>query len=287
MYKLWQRLMLEKRVEKNNLPVALFDSGVGGLTVVRALQSLLPGESLLYLGDTARVPYGTRSRETIVRYTLNAAAKLLEYGAKMLVIACNTATAAALPVLRENFAGLPVIGVIEPGAEAALLASRNNRIVVIGTEATIRGQAYQNAIRTKNPNAKVIAVPCSLFVALAEEGWASDPVAEEVGRRYLASAFPPNTPPASLPDTLLLGCTHFPLFEDVLRRITGGGVSIVDSARATARVVKKELERRNILATAKAKRHFLTTDNKERFIKSGSLFMGRELQSEEVELVDL
>lgn len=269
------------------MPIALFDSGVGGLTVLRAINEELPGESLLYLGDTARVPYGTRSRDTIIRYTLNAAAKLLERGAKMLVIACNTATSAALPILREKFAPVPVLGVIEPGAKAAVGASRNRRIAVIATEATIRGGAYQQALASLDAGIRVVGRPCTLFVALAEEGWASDPVAEQIGRRYLEDIFRKDVPQASLPDTLLLGCTHFPLFTPVLRRIVGSGVKIVDSAAATARAVKQELIARGLFASNSPRRYFLTTDNRRRFMESGSLFLGGALREDEVELVDL
>lgn len=274
-------------MDSENLPIALFDSGVGGLTVFRALHEELPGESLLYLGDTARVPYGTRSRDTIIRYTINAAAKLLERGAKMLVVACNTATAAALPALRENFSPVPVLGVIEPGAQAAVDASRNNHIAVIATEATIRGGTYQKALAELRPEVRVVGRPCTLFVALAEEGWASDPVAEQIGRRYLADIFRRDSPQNALPDTLLLGCTHFPLFTPILRRIVGPGVKIVDSAAATAKVVKKELAARDLFADKAPVRHFLTTDNRRRFMESGSLFLGSALAEDEVELVDL
>lgn len=274
-------------MESENLPIALFDSGVGGLTVFRAIHEELPGESLLYLGDTARVPYGTRSKDTIIRYTLNAAAKLLERGAKMLVIACNTATSAALPVLREKFAPMPVLGVIEPGAQAAVDASRNRRIAVIATEATIRGGEYQKAVAKLDAGVRVVGRSCTLFVALAEEGWASEPVAEQIGRRYLDGIFRKDARKATLPDTLLLGCTHFPLFTPVLRRIVGPGVKIVDSAAATARVVKKELQNRGLLAHHDPERYFLTTDNRRRFMESGSLFLGGPLREDEVELVDL
>lgn len=274
-------------MNKKNLPIALFDSGVGGLTVFRAIRDLLPHESLLYLGDTARVPYGTKSGDTIIRYTLNAAGKLAAYGVKMLVIACNTATSAALPLLREKFFPIPALGVIEPGAEEASKASRNGRIAVIGTEATIRGGAYQEAIRRRNPNARIVTRACTLFVALAEEGWADGPIAEAVARRYLGDIFPDNAPQDSLPDALLLGCTHFPLFQNVLAKIAGPHVTIVDSARATARAVARELERLDLLAVENSGQHLLTTDNPERFMEVGGLFLGRNLALEEIELVDL
>ena len=203
------------------LPVGLFDSGMGGLTVLKALNARLPHEDLVYLGDTARLPYGTKGRDTIIRYTLKAARTLVDMGVKMLVVACNTATATALPTLREALAPLPVLGVVEPGAEAAVQASHNGHIVVIATEATIAGGAYQRAIARLRPQAVVTGRACTLFVPLAEEGWMEGPVVEGVARRYLSDLFPaPTAAPAALPaatsadlapDTLLLGCTHFPL----------------------------------------------------------------------------
>ena len=176
------------------LPVALFDSGVGGLTVLKALADRLPGEDLLYLGDTARLPYGTKGRETITRYTLLAARKLVDRGAKMLVVACNTATAAALPALREHFAPLPVVGVVEPGARAAARTSRNGEIVVIATEATITGGAYQQAITRIRPEAHVRGRACTLFVPMAEEGWMDGPLVEGIARRYLEDMFTRRSP---------------------------------------------------------------------------------------------
>ena len=163
-----------------SLPIGIFDSGMGGLTVLKAISGRLPGENLLYLGDTARLPYGTKSRDTIIRYTLKAAGRLVDEGVKMLVVACNTATCAALPELREHFAPLPVLGVVRPGAEAAVAASRNKRIVVIATEATIAGGAYQQAIASLCPEARVQGRACTLFVPLAEEGWMDGPIVEGI-----------------------------------------------------------------------------------------------------------
>lgn len=264
------------------LPIALFDSGVGGLTVFKAVSALLPHENLLYLGDTARVPYGTKSPQTIIRYTLRAAEKLIAYGVKMLVIACNTATSAALPVLREKLAPIPVLGVVDPGAEAAVAASGNGVIAVIATEATIYGNAYQKAITRLMPGARVIGRPCTLFVPLAEEGWLTGPVAENVASRYLGDLFTGE----DAPDTLLLGCTHFPLFMETLRKTVGPGVNIVDSASATALSVRRELERLDLLNGSGSPWHrFLTTDNQKRFEATGGIFLGKSL--ERVELVDL
>ncbi|MDR0816124.1 MAG: glutamate racemase [Desulfovibrio sp.] len=270
------------------LPVALFDSGMGGLTVLKALAKCLPAEDMIYLGDTARLPYGTKGRDTIIRYTLKAAGKLVDMGVKMLVVACNTATAAALPTIRDHFAPLPVLGVVEPGAMAAASASRNGQIVVIATEATIAGGAYQQAIARIRPEARVLGRACTLFVPLAEEGWMKGPIVEGIARRYLKHIF---TPPVTAlrPDTLLLGCTHFPLLLHALQRVVGPHVRIIDSAATTAQCVKEELTWRALLRDAghSGISRFLTTDNCARFARTGSLFLGRPLKPDEVDLIDL
>ena len=288
----------------SRLPIGLFDSGMGGLTVFKALAKRLPGEDLLYLGDTARLPYGTKGRDTIIRYTLSAAQKLVDMGVKMLVIACNTATAAALPALREHFAPLPVLGVVEPGSQAAAEASRNGRILVLATEATINGGAYQQAITRIRPDAVVLTRACNLFVSLAEEGWMNGPLVEGIIRRYLEGLFdaPDNktaNDAALLPDTLVLGCTHYPLLQDALRQVVGPDVHIVDSAATTAEFVARELNTLHLLhpdratadsdATGKhlGQSHFLTTDHVARFIRTGGLFLGRKMTESEVTLVDL
>lgn len=285
----------------SRLPIGLFDSGMGGLTVFKALARRLPGEDLLYLGDTARLPYGTKGRDTIIRYTLSAAQKLVDMGVKMLVVACNTATAAALPTLREHFAPLPVLGVVEPGAQAAAAASRNGRIVVLATEATINGGAYQQAIARIRPDAAVLVRACNLFVTLAEEGWMDGPLVEGIARRYLEGLFdaPENRAADALPDTMLLGCTHYPLLQGALRHVVGPDVNIVDSAATTAEFVAQELgnlhllhpDRPAVASDAADKRqgksHFLTTDHVARFIRTGSLFLGRDMTEGEVTLVDL
>lgn len=271
----------------NNLPIALFDSGVGGLTVFKALRQELPGESLLYLGDTARVPYGAKSHGTIIRYTLQAAEKLMERGAKMLVIACNTATSAALPVLQKKYAPLPVLGVVEPGAQAAVKASRNGRIAVIATEATIRCQAYQNAIKQILPEARIISRACSLLVSLAEEGWVKGPVAKAVAEEYLKPIFGSQGRSSSLPDTLLLGCTHFPALLDVLAEAAGTGVKIVDSAQATAKKARQMIASLGMANCARAESHFLTTDNPERFLAASAFFLGEPMAKTDLELIDI
>ncbi len=279
--------------DSSRLPIGLFDSGMGGLTVFKALAKCLPDEDLLYLGDTARLPYGTKGHDTIARYTLTAAQKLVDMGVKMLVIACNTATSAALSIVRERFAPLPVMGVVDPGAQAAAAASVNGHIVVVATEATISGGAYQKAIARIRPSAVVTGRACTLFVPLAEEGWMNGPIVEGVARRYLADIFPSGAPVGTAknlePDTLLLGCTHFPLLQEALQNVVGPQVRIVDSAATTAQSVAAELRATNLLRSDNcgAQYRFLTTDNTARFARTGSLFLGRELRDDEVCLVDL
>ena len=267
-------------------PIGIFDSGMGGLTVLRAIHGRLPHERLLYLGDTARLPYGTKSRDTVARYCLQAAEKLVERGIKMLVVACNTATSAALPALREAFAPLPVIGVVEPGAAAAVRASRTGHIAVIATEGTIHGGAYQRAIGALRPDARIIGQPCTLFVALAEEGWMDGPLVEGIAARYLNHIFHGDAP--DTPDTLLLGCTHFPPLQTALQHVVGPDVTLVDSAATTAQAVEQELRRHALLCdTGSPQPHFLTTDDAIRFARVGSLFLGANIPENSVERVDL
>ena len=188
-------------------PIGVFDSGMGGLTVLRALIARLPHEHFVYLGDTARLPYGTKSAETVQAYALQATRLLIDEGVKMLVIACNTASSVALYLLQEAWEGVPVMGVIEPGARAGAAATRNRRIAVIATEGTVKGGAYARAIQRLLSDAVVVQQPCQVFVALAEEGWTDSPVTHAAADRYLAPLFSG----ASAPDTLVLGCTHFPV----------------------------------------------------------------------------
>lgn len=266
--------------------IGVFDSGVGGLTVLRALQAELPGEHYIYLGDTARLPYGTKSVETVVRYALQAADELVARDVKALVIACNTASAAALGALRERFAPLPVIGVIEPGAEAACAASVSGRIAVIATEGTVRNGAYQQAIARLRPDAHVQAVACQLFVALAEEGWLDGEVAEAAAARYLQPLFADR---AAAPDTLVLGCTHYPALRGVIAAAAGSAVRIVDSAETTARATRATLQADDLLRPTgvPGKVRFLATDGVVRFASVGGRFLGRTLDAAEVELIDL
>lgn len=267
------------------LPIGVFDSGVGGLTVLRALRSALPAESFLYLGDTARLPYGTKSPGTIVRYAQQAAALLVARGVKALVVACNTASAVAIDALREALPGLPVVGVVEPGAAAAVLASASGRIAVIGTESTIRGGAYTRAITALRPGAQVTGRACPLFVALAEEGWVDGPIPEAVAREYLAAL-------VADVDALVLGCTHFPLLAGAIGRVVGPGIAIVDSAATTAAAVVELLDARGLraqggLGPGARPDVMLATDGRERFARVGSGFLGVPLSADTIEIVDL
>lgn len=297
---------------KNRLPIGVFDSGVGGLTVLRALRECLPHEDMLYLGDTARLPYGTKSAATVTRYALQAAGKLVERNVKLLVIACNTATASGLGALQQAWPELTVVGVIEPGAKAACAASVTGKIAVIGTESTIKNEAYQKAIRAINPAAEVHGQACSLLVPLAEEGWISGEIIEAVAKRYLRPLFDnacaaestagssatDNADGASgssgfnalnRPDTIVLGCTHFPPFAPAIAKVVGSSVALVDSAATTAKAVEDALTASALLnpQSSAGKLHFMTTDDVQRFARTGSLFLGHELREEDVELVNL
>lgn len=294
----------------NDAPIGVFDSGVGGLTVLKALAGELPGEQFIYLGDTARLPYGTKSAETVARYALQAAEALAAYDIKALVVACNTASAASLPAIRERMEGTPVIGVIEPGAEAACRISKSGHIAVIGTEGTVRGGAYQEAIHRLRPDARVSARSTQLFVAMAEEGMHEGPIAVSVARHYLDALFevpgaggtasasaafgaPGGSAAASatrgtVPDTLVLGCTHFPMLAGAIRAAVGPSIRMVDSAATTAKAVSDRLGT-NLRASAGRKTgvRFLATDSPERFARVGSRFLGQTLSPSDVELVDL
>lgn len=273
--------------KKNSLPIGVFDSGVGGLTVLRALQQQLPNESFLFLGDTARLPYGTKSPETIIRYSIQACKALKNRGIKMLVIACNTSTALALSALQENFPRLPIIGVVEPGAKAASAASVNGQIAVIATEATVKAGSYQKAIKKIRPDAQVIAQSCSLFVPLAEEGWIDDAIANAVAKRYLEPLL--NQQKNFNPDCLVLGCTHFPILLNPIKKVAGKKIAIVDSAKTTAEAVKQILEELNLRHSGNRSPYskFLVTDAPERFVNIAQYFLGAPFDKKDIELVEL
>jgi glutamate racemase len=259
-------------------PIGVFDSGVGGLTVFREIAARLPHETLIYLGDSARVPYGTKSPETIQRYAREAARFLHSRDIKLFVVACNTASAAALPVLEQEM-DIPVIGVVRPGAEAAVAATRG-KIGVIATEGTVRSQAYSRAIAHIDDSVEVREQPCPLFVPLAEEGWANTRVAMEVAEVYLRPLLDWGV------DTLVLGCTHYPILRRTIHAVAGDGVRIVDSAETTAKAVETALEGRLRTDPSSDPRYrFLVTDAAERFRRIAGEFLDHEV--DHLELVDL
>ncbi|HLV59871.1 MAG TPA: glutamate racemase [Fredinandcohnia sp.] len=243
--------------------IGVFDSGVGGLTILRAIRERLPGVPTIYLGDTARVPYGTKSPEVVVRYSRNNAALLLREGVEMLVVACNTASAHALDVLRAELP-IPVFGVVEPGVEAAIAARPGGRIGVIGTEGTIASGAYQRAIEARTGRPPEVARACPLFVPLAEEGWTEGPVAEAVAERYLGDL-------RGRVDVLILGCTHYPLLRPALARVLGEEVALVDAGAAVADILAA---RAPTPAGADAAHRLLVTDVPARFFEVAQRFLG-------------
>lgn len=253
-------------MKNKNAPIGVFDSGVGGLTVVREIMEQLPGEAILYFGDTARVPYGNKSEETVVRYSAQIVKFLLSKGAKTIVIACNTASAVALEKMKKEFE-VPIIGVAEPGARAAAKVTRNGKIGVIGTEATIRSGIYSKFLQKTNPHVTVYGKACPLFVPLAEEGWVEeDEITEQVARRYLAELS------AREIDTLVLGCTHYPLLRSVIQKVVGDKVLLVNPAVETARELECLLEENGLLnecgktGGAPLPQHeFFVSDRAERF----------------------
>jgi glutamate racemase len=265
--------------------IGVFDSGFGGLTVLKALLEFIPEADYLYFGDTARLPYGSKSVETVARYAVEAAHYLESHGAQVLVIACNTATALALDRIAAA-AHVPVVGVVEPGAETAASVSKNKKVVVIGTEATVGSHAYRKALEQLGLEAREKA--CPLLVPLVEEGWVEHPITEEVARIYLNEAFADGFRDA---DALVLGCTHYPLLRPLLRRTTPEHVSIVDSAESTARLVAKRLQKLLPPASAQEERRaqpriqFFATDSVEKFRRLGERFLGRAI--EDVQHVDL
>lgn len=262
------------------LAIGVFDSGMGGLTVLSALRERLPHESFVYLGDTARLPYGTKSPDTVKQYAVQMARILVERQIKALVIACNTATTAALPYLQEMLPDVPVLGVVAPGASAAVSATKNKRVMVLATETTIASHAYQRLILEHLPDAVITSRACSVLVALAEEGMVSNSVAREALKHYLAGI--------QEEDAILLGCTHFPVFKSLLADLLPAGVAIVDSAQATALALYQELAAHDLLndSTNEVTMNYLVTDSVQRFQKVGEIFLGSALRQEDIELVD-
>jgi glutamate racemase len=263
------------------ITIGVFDSGMGGLTVLKQLLALIPDANYLYFGDTARLPYGSKSAETVAKYALGATDFLEKQGANFLVIACNTATALALDKITQS-AHVPVVGVVEPGAEHAAASSKKRKVVVIGTEATINSHAYHKALKSRGVDAREKA--CPLFVPLVEEGWAEHSVTEEIAKIYLDEAFKDGFESA---DVLVLGCTHYPLIKPVLDRISPANVEIVDSAESTAKAVAEKL---GIVPGDANQKHsgslkFFATDSVEKFRRLGAKFLGRPIDV--VEHVDM
>jgi glutamate racemase len=252
--------------------IGIFDSGIGGLTVLKEVVRALPQEDTVYLGDTARVPYGTKSPETVIRYSRQIARYLLGRDIKLLVVACNTASAVALTALQQEFS-IPIVGVIEPGARAAVEVTRSGKVGVIGTAGTIGSSAYTKAIKRINPDIEVVAAPCPLFVPLVEEGWVDNEVARLTARIYLADLKDRGV------DTLVLGCTHYPILKQVIAEVMGPEVTLVDSGEQTALTVARILAEQELLRPPgeSGNHHYYVTDVPAGFIRVGNRFLGGRL----------
>ena len=253
-------------------PIGIFDSGVGGLTVVSQIQKILPEEDVIYFGDTARVPYGTKSRETVTKFSVENVEFLMEKDVKLVVVACNTASSLSLAFLKRCFR-VPIVGVIEPGAKGAVSSTRNNRVGVIGTNATVSSGAYEKAIRKINPRISVVAESCPLFVPLVENGWLNKPVTREVASIYLAPL------KASKVDTLIMGCTHYPLLKEVIQDVMGRNVFLVDSAKEVAKEARMILDSTGLLngPRRKGKHSFFVSDEPSRFVRMAERFLKRKI----------
>jgi len=251
--------------------IGVFDSGVGGLTVVREMINQLPGEDIVYFGDTARVPYGIKSKETVIRFSIENILFLLKQDVKLIVVACNTASSCALPVIKHNFK-VPVIGVISPGAREAVYASRNKRIGVIGTKGTVKSRTYEHEIKKLEPKAKITAIACPLFVPFVEEGWFSGKVVMDVANKYLKPLKKAGV------DTLILGCTHYPILKPVIKEIMGKNVTLIDSAKQVAIEARKILDSEGMLSAARKGKHkFFVSDNPEWFSELAARFLGEKV----------
>jgi glutamate racemase len=258
--------------ELRSRPIGVFDSGIGGLTVVRELLTQLPEESIVYFGDTARVPYGTKSDETVRVFALQDARFLLQQGVKLIVVACNTASSNSLDLLKKEIS-MPVEGVIQPGARAAVEATGSGRIGVIGTDSTIASRAYEQAIEELDGDISIFARSCPLFVPLAEEGWIDDPITAQVAERYLSHLRRCRV------DVLVLGCTHYPLLKNIIARTMGPEVTLIDSATATAAEVGRILDREALRSESgrPPEHHLYVSDLPRRFGEVGERFLGSSL----------
>ena len=271
---------LTRQGEASRSPIGVFDSGIGGLTVVKRLASTLPNESIIYFGDTARVPYGSKSNSTVIEYSIQNTKFLLQKNIKALVVACNTASSIAIPELKKMF-DIPIIGMIEPGSQMALKNSKSNKIGVIGTRATINNLAYSKEIKKLNNSAEVFEKPCPLFVPLAEEGWIRHQATYEIAEEYLKELREVGI------DTLVLGCTHYPILCEVIQKVIGSDVTLIDSGIASSEVIKSELEKLNLLSDVKTSggQEYYVSDIPAKFKEVAELFLGREI--DHVHKVDL
>lgn len=260
-------------IDKKNRPIGVFDSGIGGLTVLKEIIRELPDESTIYLGDTARVPYGIRSPETVTRYSFENTKFLSTKDIKLLVVACNTASSVSLDAIK-SITSIPVIGVIEPGAKAAVTATKNKKIAVIGTEATVNSNSYTRAIKAIDESIEVFGFACPLFVPLVEEGWTEGDIAAMIATKYLDGIKGEGI------DTVVLGCTHYPLLKRVITRIVGEDVNLIDSAIETSGEVKTILKVLDLNREEKGMlfREFYVTDSTERFLKVGENFLGQKIK---------
>lgn len=265
----------EQLFNESTRPIGVFDSGIGGLTVVKELNRLLPNEKIIYFGDTARVPYGNKSRETVIHYSLQIAYFLLKKKIKMLVVACNTASSVSLPTLKRHL-HIPIIGVIEPGAKTAAAISSRKKIGVIGTLGTVKSNSYKKALHRHDKKINVTQHPCPLFVQLAEEGWHNNLIAQNVSDEYL-KVFKNKSI-----DTLILGCTHYPLLKGVIQKSSGKNVELIDSGRETAKEVKRILEKRGLLnkhkIIKKSQSVFYVSDFPHKFKEISQRFLSKKLE---------
>ena len=266
--------------DMNSKPIGVFDSGIGGLTVVREIIKRLPRENIIYLGDTARVPYGTKSGRTVTAYSLNNARFLRSKGIKMLVVACNTSSAVSLPSLNGEL-DIPVIGVIEPGARKAAASTKSGRIGVIGTPSTIKSSAYKKALASASPELEVYSKACPLFVPLADEGWTEGKISELVAEEYLAPLKEHDI------DVLVLGCTHYPLLKRTIKKVLGSGVTLVDSAEETTKEIEMVLRERGLLnaGSRTPSREYYLTDVSDSFVSVAGRFLGEKIEN--IEMVDI
>lgn len=260
-------------MKSKNRPIGIFDSGVGGLTVVKEVFKALPNEEIVYLGDTARVPYGTKSLETIKRFSIENVKFLMRFNVKLIIVACNTSSSISLPILRNTFK-IPIVGVIKPGVKKALSLTKNCKVGIIGTPATVKSRTYEKEIKQISKDIKVFSKACPLFVPLAEEGWTNGSITSEIAKKYLKSFSRKKI------DTLVLGCTHYPLLKNVISKAIGKSVRIIDSASSVVDEVKDILKAKGILSNTsrKPKHIFFATDAVEHFVKLGERFLGRKIK---------